>query len=169
MKKVLTFLLAFLCLSFFGCSTSDTSYFLYKEDMFSNKDFSFSVDDIYFSENNEVVYIIDYIKHKTTLPNISVKSILFSYNGTGYDYLQINNYTVQDICLFVINDEYVDIEFYDFSIDVSYKISIIIDFSLFLKDYSSSDETIELDYTTIEVYLDVSTRHLVLRSNNVSA
>ena len=147
-----------------GCSTPDTSYYLYDGDLYSSDDFSMSLIDSY-SDGNDVIYEIEYVKYKSALPDLVITNIMFSYNNTGYDYLQIQEYNTEDIYVVSVNDVISELGSYNFILDVTYSIQLTIDFDIFLDDYLEPNILSDFDYNTVIVYMDVATYHLRLSAS----
>jgi len=162
MKKILLVnLIFFISIMISGCSTPDTSYYLYDGYSYSSDDFSISIIDSYF-EDNKVIYEIEYVNYRSSLRDLVITNIMFSYNNIGYDYLQIREYDMEDIYVVSVNDVITDLSSYNFTPDVTYSIEITINFDIFLDDHLDLNTSSDFDYKTVELYIDVKGTHFRL-------
>ncbi len=162
-KKLYTYFVFLIALIISGCSKPSLSYFLNKGDTFENASIKLSLNEVCIN-GNQVSFELQYIKYKSILPNVSISNIDFTYGESAFDYMQLSEYESDEIYFTSIDGVKTDLSTFDFIANQTYTIVLTIDYEYFLNDQVTSEVETGIDFSSIVIYLDVSTYHLRLRS-----
>lgn len=164
MKRTLMFsILLLFSLLWNGCSTPDTSYYLNPEETYVSSTMRLELTQVQVEEH-KVIFELEYIKYKDALPDLDVTGITFTFQNIGYDYMQLSEYSHQELYTVYINGNIENLYSYEFNTDEAYTIVFTIDFSYFLAHYDPNGITSGIDTTSVVLYIDVAAVHMRLRS-----